>query len=195
MTGLRHLTLLPSVFMQWAVVHYPGVPSHATYTCCSAQLRMKPAAAKKHWLSITAADFSGAQCWDHRLLPRRTLCFIVLLLRDPTPMQVSKRHSRDSQGSCGVNYLSQPPTLPDLDLIFVWVPPTESEHLRGVRLLQVWSRWRTLNGEVQRHHLHQRSPDSQESTQSCNDLVHFVWAVSHCTLMSDVRATTFIFSL
>lgn len=117
MTGWRHLTLLPSVFMQWAVVHYPGVPSHATYTCCSAQLRMKPSAAKKHWLSITATDFSGAQCWDHSLLPRRTLCFIVPLLRDPTPMQVSKRHSRDSQGSCGVNYLSQPPTQPCL----IWI--------------------------------------------------------------------------
>lgn len=51
------------------------------------------------------------------LLPRRTLCFIVPLLRDPTPMQVSKRHSRDSQGSCGVNYLSQPPTQPRL----IWI--------------------------------------------------------------------------
>lgn len=70
MTGWRHLTLSPSGFMQRAGVHYPGVPSHATYTCCSAaQLHIKSAARQK------------ALIVDHLRSPllRRALCFAVPL--------------------------------------------------------------------------------------------------------------------
>lgn len=99
--------------------------------CCCQKALIIDHRHRLFWRSVLRPQF---------FLPRRTLCFIVLLLRDPTPMQVSKRHSCDSQGSCGVNYLSQPPTQP---CRLIWISflcefrQLELEHLRGVRLLQV----------------------------------------------------------
>lgn len=82
------------------------------------------------------ADFPCAQIWDHRC----TMYFIVLFLRD--------LHHCESQCSCGLNYLSHPPTQPCLSWISHLCEFSRMKRsiFRVSRLLHVRNKWRAFKG-------------------------------------------------
>lgn len=156
------------------------------HTCCSAQLHVK---------SASATESIGYQSQQTFLVALRQRVFtatahvaLYCSVSDLTPVQGIKQHNRDSHGTCGDNYLSHLPT----ESYPIWNSfLCEFSRLRGsIRLLHLWSGWRTLRRKFKRHLLRQLS-ESQESTKSWNDLVYFVRVVSQFMLMSDVCATTF----
>lgn len=141
MTGWRHLTLLPSVFMRWTGVHYPCMPSHGNVTPVAQPSFMRGMLRLHKALII-----------DHRRLfwcsAQRVFTTTHVALYCPvshlTPMEDIKQHNHDSHGSCGGNFLSHLPTksLPIWNSFLCEF----SRQRCSIRVLHMWSRWRTSRG-------------------------------------------------